>query len=98
MRSKATFLPLFIDLIVPTAIAPVSSFLVGAGLFARYLPAPLQFQGITTAYLPLAAIVLSQALQLLVTALYAVALSRAYLEAEQRVPVTTTADTTSIIQ
>ncbi len=83
-RGKTTFLPLLVDLIVPTAIGPLSSFLQGAGFFARYLPAPLKFQAVLGAPLPLAAIMLGDGLQLLVTVLYAVAISRAYLQTERQ--------------
>jgi len=82
-RGKTTFLPVLLDLLVPTAISPLLIFLRGAGIFRPLPPAPLQFLGVAD-YVFLVVIVLSHALELIVTVLYAVALSRVYLMAEQR--------------
>ena len=78
LRGKKTFLPVLLDLLIPTAVGPMVSILQGVGMLAQYLPAPMRFHGTGDDYLPIALIILGHALQLIVTALYAVALSRAY--------------------
>jgi hypothetical protein len=80
-RGETTFLPVLRDLLIPTAIGPIASILQGTGSLAQYLPAPMQFHGTSDDYLPIILIIVGHGLQLVVTALYAVALSRAYQKA-----------------
>jgi hypothetical protein len=77
-RGKTTFLPVLRDLLIPTAIGPFASILQGTGILALYLPVQMQFHGTGDDYLPIILIIAGHGLQLIVTALYAVALSRAY--------------------
>jgi hypothetical protein len=77
-RGKTTFLPVLLDLVIPTAIGPIASILQGAGILAQYLPVQMQFHGTGDDYFPIFLVIVGHGLQLIVTAMYAVALSRAY--------------------
>jgi hypothetical protein len=86
LRGRANFLAVFACLLIPTAIDSCASFLRGVGVLGRYLPVPMQFHYGVTGYLPLVVVVLSCVLKLSADVLFAVALSRAYLTAEQLSP------------